>query len=90
MVGLAAGFPSPHAASAQALFLQAIDLDDLAVLDDHADLAEANAADGGPDPLEVEVARGDRENFAVAVPRWQDFFSHERLALFSVPRSRPE
>jgi hypothetical protein len=63
------------------LFLKTIDLDDLAVLDDHADLAEAYAPDGRTHPLEIELAREDRESLAGSVRRGQDFLSHGCLAL---------
>jgi hypothetical protein len=49
---------SVEGSSAESLLLDALDLDDESILDDHADLAVLDALDGLPDLIQVEIAGG--------------------------------
>ena len=77
------------ASSAKPLFLDAFDLDDDSILDDHPDLAIPDAADGPPDAIQIDIHRGTRGESSFVVLRGLCNVWHAQLdTLAELPGSR--
>jgi len=67
------------ASSAKPLLLDAFDLDDDAILDDHPDLTIPDAADGPPDAVQIEICCGTRGESSFVVLRGSCNVWHAQL-----------
>jgi len=67
------------ASSAKPLLLDAFDLDDDAILDDHPDLTIPDAADGPPDTVQIEICCGARGESSFVVLRGSCNVWHAQL-----------
>ena len=67
------------ASSVKPLLLDAFDLDDDPVLDDHPDLTIPNAADGLPDAVQIEICCGTRGESSFVVLRGSCNVWHTQL-----------
>jgi hypothetical protein len=67
------------ASSAKPLLLDALDLDNDAVLDDHTDLTIPDAADSSPDAVQIEICRGRQGESSFVVLRVSCIVRHVQL-----------